>query len=136
MPTKSAAKNLVEPFWCDGRDKSVRLTPVSPKIQLPGAVSHQTKNLEQELGQELFDRDGGSLTLTDAGLSLYKEVNPHIQRLDEAASRHKSTAPRGTLRISVQPFFASELFVPRLAEFTAAHPEIDIKVDTSDVSGK
>jgi LysR family glycine cleavage system transcriptional activator len=36
------------------------------------------------------------------------------------------------IRMSVQPFFASEYFVPRLKEFTAAHPEIDIKVGTSD----
>lgn len=98
------------------------------------AVSHQIRNLEQELGQRLFDRDGGSLTLTDAGRSLYSDMNPLIARLDEAASRHKKSVSRTTLRISVQPFFASELFVPRLAEFTAAHPEIDIKVDTSDES--
>ena len=98
------------------------------------AISHQVRNLEQELGQRLFDRDGGSLTLTDAGRSLYSDVNPLIARLDEVASHHKKTVSRTTLRISVQPFFASELFVPRLAEFTAAHPEIDLKVDTSDES--
>ena len=98
------------------------------------AVSHQIKNLEQEIGHKLFDRDGGSLRLTDAGAALYKDVNPLITKLDEAASRHKNAVPRRTLRISVQPFFASELFVPRLREFTAAHPEIDIKVDTSDES--
>lgn len=98
------------------------------------AVSHQIKKLEQELGQSLFDRDGASLTLTDAGTSLHSEVSPLIEKLDEVASRHTVSAQRGTLRISVQPFFASELFVPRLAEFKAAHPGIDIKVDTSDES--
>ena len=98
------------------------------------AVSHQIRNLEQEFGQSLFDRDGGSLTLTDAGRSLYSDMNPLIARLDEVASLHKKSVSRAALRISVQPFFASELFVPRLAEFTAAHPEIDIKVDTSDES--
>jgi LysR family glycine cleavage system transcriptional activator len=30
------------------------------------------------------------------------------------------------------PFFASELFVPRLATFCTAHPDIDIQIDTSD----
>jgi LysR family glycine cleavage system transcriptional activator len=98
------------------------------------AVSHQIKKLEQELGQSLFDRDGSSLTLTDAGTSLYRGINPVIARLDEVVSQHKKSVSRTTLRISVQPFFASELFVPRLAEFTAANPGIDIKVDTSDES--
>jgi LysR family transcriptional regulator, glycine cleavage system transcriptional activator len=43
-------------------------------------------------------------------------------------------APQATLRVSVQPFFASEMFVPRLSRFTALHPEIDLSVDTSDES--
>lgn len=34
--------------------------------------------------------------------------------------------------MSVQPFFASECFVPRLDDFTARHPDIEIIVDTSD----
>ncbi len=98
------------------------------------AVSHQIRNLEQELGQKLFNRDGGSLTLTEAGRSLYTDLDPLISQLDEVASRHKKSVSRRTLRISVQPFFASELFIPRLAEFTAKHRGYDIKVDTSDES--
>lgn len=98
------------------------------------AVSHQIRNLEQELGQKLFSRDGASLTLTEAGTSLHSEINPLIHQLDEVASRHKKSLSRKSLRISVQPFFASELFIPRLAEFTAKHREFDIKVDTSDES--
>ena len=42
---------------------------------------------------------------------------------------------RSSIRISVQPFFASR-FVPRLSEFTAEHPEIDIQVGTSDESSE
>ena len=98
------------------------------------AVSHQIRNLEQELGQKLFNRDSNSLALTDAGQSLYDDLSPLIHELDEVAARHKKSVSRQTLRISVQPFFASELFVPRLAEFTAIHPQLDIKVDTSDES--
>ena len=43
---------------------------------------------------------------------------------------------RTTLNISVQPFFASELFIPQLPRFTAEYPEIDIKVDTNDESAE
>ena len=93
------------------------------------AVSHQIRNLEQELGQRLFDRGGSSLTLTDAGRSLYSDMNPLIARLDEVASDHKKSMSRTTLRISVQPFFASEYFVPRLSEFTADNPDIDIQLE-------
>lgn len=100
------------------------------------AVSHQIKNLEDELGQKLFDRTSRSLTLTEAGLSLLQDIKPLITRLDEVAARHRVSTARGTLSISVQPFFASELFIPKLPEFTRDHPDIDIKVDTSDESAE
>lgn len=100
------------------------------------AVSHQIKNLEDELGQKLFERTSRALILTDAGRSLLDDVKPLITRLDEVAARHRVAATRSTLSISVQPFFASEVFIPRLPEFTRAHPDIDIKVDTSDESAE
>lgn len=100
------------------------------------AVSHQIKNLEQELGQPLFDRLTRSVTLTVAGQSLYEDVRPLISELDNVTSTYRRDSARSTLRISVQPFFASELFVPNLAEFTALNPDIDINVDTSDEAGE
>lgn len=100
------------------------------------AVSHQIKNLEGELGQKLFERTSRSLALTEAGHSLLADIKPLITRLDEVAARHRVSTTRATLSISVQPFFASELFIPRLSEFTRDHPDIDIKVDTSDESAE
>lgn len=100
------------------------------------AVSHQIKNLEDEFGTKLFEKSGRALQLTAAGRSLYEEVNPLVAQLDAATSRHRRAKPRPTLNISVQPFFASELFVPRLPEFTRQHPDIEIKVDTSDESSE
>jgi LysR family glycine cleavage system transcriptional activator len=96
------------------------------------AVSHQIRALEQELQLALFVRRAQSLELTEAGATLYAEIDPPIRQID-AVTRNFSSRLRGqSLRISVQPFFASEMFVPRLPEFTAKHPRIDIHVDTSD----
>jgi LysR family glycine cleavage system transcriptional activator len=100
------------------------------------AVSHQIKNLEEELGQKLFERTSRSLTLTEAGCSLLDDIKPLITRLDEVAALHRVSTTRSSLSISVQPFFASEVFIPRLPEFTRDHPDIDIKVDTSDESAE
>jgi DNA-binding transcriptional LysR family regulator len=96
------------------------------------AVSHQIKSLEQELGAQLFDRRNRLLNLTETGKSLYQEVSPLINRLGAIAASYKTVDRRSYLRISVQPFFASEIFVPRLTEFSADHPEIDIQVGTTD----
>ena len=98
------------------------------------AVSHQIKSLESTLGSQLFDRNSRSLDLTDAGHELFGDVQPLIEDLDTVIGRHTRATRPSRLRISVQPFFASELFVPRLAEFRDAYPDIDITVDTSDES--
>ena len=98
----------------------------------PSAVSHQIKSLEAELGTRLFERGSSSLALTPTGRTLFNEVDPLIRRIDKVTSRLRKSQLRQSLSISVQPFFASELFVPRLAEFTAQHPEIDLQLDTSD----
>ncbi|MDH3432284.1 MAG: LysR family transcriptional regulator, partial [Gammaproteobacteria bacterium] len=102
----------------------------------PSAVSHQIKSLEQELGEQLFDRNSRELSLTDTGQSLFEEISPLIDQLNTVAASYKKRGQRSLIRISVQPFFASEYFVPRLSEFTAAHPDIDIQVGTSDESAE
>jgi LysR family glycine cleavage system transcriptional activator len=100
------------------------------------AVSYQIKSLEEELGEQLFDRNSRELKLTEIGQSLYDEVSPLIEQLDAATAKYRKGAISSSIRISVQPFFASEYFVPRLSEFTAKHPEIDIQVGTSDESSE
>jgi LysR family glycine cleavage system transcriptional activator len=100
------------------------------------AVSHQIKSLEEEVGEQLFDRKSRELKLTEVGRSLYDEVSPLIEKLDQAVAKYKKGAVSSSIRISVQPFFASEYFVPRLSEFTAAHPQINIQVGTSDESAE
>lgn len=100
------------------------------------AVSHQIKSLEEELGEKLFDRNARELALTEIGRSLFKQVNPLIEQLDAVVAQYKAGAVASSIRISVQPFFASEFFVPRLSEFTAKHSEIEIQVGTSDESAE
>lgn len=100
------------------------------------AVSHQIKSLEDELGEPLFERISRELVLTEIGRSLYADVDPLIGQLDAAMASYKSGAVKTSIRISVQPFFASEYFIPRLSEFAALHPDIDIQVGTSDESAE
>lgn len=102
----------------------------------PSAVSHQIKSLEEELGQRLFDRHARELRLTPTGQALYAEVGPLIERMDQIVSGYRQGVKRQSIRLSVQPFFASEFFVPRLGEFTDANPDLDIDVSASDESAE
>lgn len=98
----------------------------------PSAVSHQMKELEETLGVRLFERKTRALELTTAGHTLRDEVAPLLDALDRSLTQFTRRTRRKNLRVILPPFFASELFVPRLATFCSAHPDIDIQIDTSD----
>lgn len=100
------------------------------------AVSHQVKSLELELGKTLFERKSRSVELTREGERFYADVRPLVQQLDLVTLRHRETQSKTVLRMSVQPFFASELFIPALSEFTRRHRNIDIRISTSDEAGE
>ncbi|MCG8370040.1 MAG: LysR substrate-binding domain-containing protein [Proteobacteria bacterium] len=96
------------------------------------AVSHQIKQLEEAMGVLLFQRQPRSLKLTGSGRALLDELSPVLEDLDLVIERNCTRGSRIALRISVQPFFASELLMPRLSEFLADNPGISITVDTAD----
>ena len=96
------------------------------------AVSHQIKQLEDELGVHLFVRRPRGLRLTDAGRALLEDLLPILEDLDTIIERNSERGSQSPLRLSVQPFFASELLVPRLSEFLAHHADISVNVDTID----
>ncbi len=103
----------------------------------PSAVSHQIKALEDRAGSLLFERRTRAIVLTTAGATLYSQVDPLLRALDGVTTEflRKGRQPRRTLRIALPPFFASEMFIPRLAEFSADHPLIDVRIDTTSVRG-
>lgn len=98
----------------------------------PSAVSHQIKALEEQLGARLFERKTRSLELTLPGQRLLDEVEPLLRGVDEALSRVSKRPSRRGLRVTMPPFFASELFVPRLASFYEVSPDVDIYLSTHD----
>ncbi|HEY7887425.1 MAG TPA: LysR substrate-binding domain-containing protein [Steroidobacteraceae bacterium] len=98
----------------------------------PSAVSHQMKELEEALGVGLFVRKSRALELTAAGAALLEEIEPLLMSLDRSLAQVARRSGRRTLRILLPPFFASELFIPRLTGFCAEHCEIDIRIDTRD----
>src|ERR1700733_3187624 len=98
----------------------------------PSAVSHQMKELEEVMGVRLFERKARSLALTTAGHTLLDEIAPLIDMMDRSLAQFSRRNRRRNVRVLLPPFFASELFVPRLESFFALHPGIDIQVDTVD----
>lgn len=95
-----------------------------------GAVAQQVRGLEADLRVKLFDRLPRSLALTDAGRAYQADVRRAFELLAEATANLRPQ-PRH-LTISVTPTFASKWLIPRLADFSAAHPDIDLRISASD----
>lgn len=97
----------------------------------PSAVSHQIKGLEDRLGAQLFERRTREVALTEVGSALFAQVAPLLAELDNVTARFVRNGRRRVLRIALLPFFASEMFIPRLNAFTAKHRSIDLRVETT-----
>jgi LysR family glycine cleavage system transcriptional activator len=97
----------------------------------PSAVSHQIKALEEQLGVALFERRLRSLALTDAGAHYLEHISDIFAKLESITEQLRVRYGRSIIRLNVPPFFANELLLPRLASFTQAREETDIRIETS-----
>ncbi|WP_371188153.1 LysR substrate-binding domain-containing protein [Thalassotalea maritima] len=96
----------------------------------PSAVSHQIKQLEEQLGFSLFKRQTRSIELTPAGKRFYISVEPIVTSLENTIRDFANSKQNSTITVSLPEFFASELFVPSLSEWTEQHPHINLQLDT------
>lgn len=95
-----------------------------------GAVAQQIRGLEASLGLKLFDRLPRTLALTAAGAGYAVSIRQAFELIDEATRTLRPEPNRLTL--SVTPTFASRWMLPRLPGFTAAWPDIDLRVLASE----
>jgi len=96
-----------------------------------GAVSHQVKALEAELGLRLFNRERQRLVITDAGRSYLEVVRDAFDRLAAGTNRLVQLQKTGVLTVTTSPNFATKWLVHRLGKFVEAHPDIDLRVSAS-----
>ena len=92
------------------------------------AVSKAIRTAERHLGHELFVRRQGGLVLTARGRVLADEIGLTLSRLTRAATAPEASDRRQTLILCFSPSFVAMWLLPRLAEFTAVHPEIGFTI--------
>ena len=98
------------------------------------AVSKLVAQLEERLGVKLLVRTTRGLTATEGGLNYYERARRSIEEADEAesAARGAGSGLTGRLRICGAVTFARIHLMPRLPEFLARHPELEMEVVLDD----
>jgi DNA-binding transcriptional LysR family regulator len=98
------------------------------------AVSRQISALEEEISTPLFQRHARGLTLTDEGELLFTAVTDVLGRLAaaEEALKNVHDAPRGALKITASHGIGAYWLLPRLGDFLAQYPEVDVHLVLDD----
>jgi LysR family glycine cleavage system transcriptional activator len=97
----------------------------------PGAVSRQIAALEAHLNARLFERRNREVRLTHAGEAYIEEIRPALARIQAASEKFAKPGVRRVVRLDVTPTFALHWLIPRLPDFHARHPGIDVNLNTS-----
>jgi LysR family glycine cleavage system transcriptional activator len=96
-----------------------------------GAVSHQVKALEAELGIKLFNRERQRLVITDAGRDYLTVLRDAFDRISVGTERLLQRQSTGVLTLSTSPDFAAKWLVNRLGRFAEEHAGIDLRVSAT-----
>ncbi len=103
----------------------------------PSAVSHAVQSLEEYLGVKLFHRLSGgkrkdkALVLTDAGQSLVPCLVRSFDDMEEAIASVMAQGAADILTVATAPIFARSWLMPRLHRFVSAHPDVNIRVNST-----
>lgn len=97
----------------------------------PAAVSQQMRLLEERLGVELFARAARGLTVTSAGRDYAAQVARALAQIEAATRALGSRDRAGILQLATFASFATFWLLPRLGDFRASFPEIDLRLALS-----
>lgn len=110
-------------------------TQAAQSLGLPKAsASTAVQRLEASLGTRLFHRTTRRVQLTQDGQSCYERCKDLLADLDDMQTMFQPAASglRGRLRVDMPMRLAQDLVVPRLPEFLAAHPGLEVELSSTD----
>lgn len=99
------------------------------------AVGKQIRLLEDWFGVPLFERRPRGVVPTDEGAALLGDVNGAFARLSSSVTRlrQESITRRitGLVRVNALASFALCWLIPRLSDFQARYPDIEVRLSTT-----
>lgn len=104
-------------------------------LDIPRAsATHVIKQLEGRLNTRLLERTTRHVRPTPDGQAFYERCVQILSDLDdaEAGLRHAAADPRGVLRVDMHGTHATQVVLPRVGEFHARYPHIELVISSED----
>lgn len=104
-------------------------------LGIPRATAtHAIKDLENRLGTRLLERTTRHVRPTLDGQAYYERCVQVLTDLDdaEAVFHHGVSSPRGVLRVDMSGTHATRVVLPRIHEFHALYPDIELVLSSGD----
>lgn len=109
-----------------------RMTAAADELAVtPGAISRQVRQLELALGVVLFEGSKHKPQLSAAAKTLLPVLSAALDQI-ETAVRTVREDDKGTLDVSCFSTFTARWLIPRLYQFNALHPDIEIRLSTAE----
>ena len=99
-------------------------------------ISFQIKQLENELGVQLFDRIGHTINLTEEGreVLIYAQQICNLSQEMTLGARQERKA-KGTVRIGMADSLCDPLIADNFGIFQQEHPDVNLKIYNADTTG-
>ena len=133
MPRHLPSLNALRAFEAAARHESFTKAAADLNVT-QGAVSHQVKTLEADLGLKLFLRERNRLILTDPGRAYLVIVRDAFDRLAAGTEHLLQRENAGVLTVSMSPNFAAKWLIPsawRLRRHASGNRAEGERVDAS-----
>ena len=119
-------------FYAVANTKNITKAAEELMISQP-AISKSIKNLEDQLGGQLFIRTKRGVILTDEGKEFYNYISKAMEYIYNAESKFTDliNLNTGTIKIGVSSTLTKEFLIPYLEEFHKKYPKIDIQIITN-----
>ena len=119
-------------FYVVAKNRNITKESKELNISQP-AISKSIKNLEEQLGGQLFFRTKRGVILTDEGKEFYKYISQAIEYIYNAENKFSDLVnlETGCIKIGISTTLTKEFLLPYLEKFHYLYPKIDIQIVTS-----
>jgi len=119
-------------FYTVANHKNITKAAEELNISQP-AISKSIKNLEEQLGGQLFVRTKRGVMLTEEGKEFYNYIKQAIEYISNAENKFTEliNLETGCIKIGISSTLTKEFLLPYLKEFHRLYPKIDIQIMTN-----